>query len=73
MPLFADQLDNAQRIQETGLGLRLSPFYCTEQQLLEAVDKLVSDQALTQRMALIGQRIRTSEDKKIVSELIERL
>ncbi len=73
MPLFADQFDNAQRVTETGLGLRLNPFHCTETELLSAVDRLVSDKALADRMTAIGQRIRNSNDKKIVSNLIENI
>ena len=60
-------------MKETGLGLGLNPFHCTEEQLLNAVDKLVNDRALAKRMEQIGQRIRNSEDKKIVSDLIEKL
>ena len=73
LPLFADQPDNAQRVEELGLGLGLNPFHCTEEQLLNAVDKLVYDQALAQRMEQIGQKIRNSEDKKFVSDLIEKV
>ena len=73
LPLFGDQLDNAQRVKETGLGLGLNPFHCTEEQLLNAVDTLVNDQALAQRMERIGKRIRASEDKKIVSDKIEQI
>ena len=73
LPLFGDQPDTAQRVNETGLGLGLNPFHCTEEQLLNAVDQLVNDRALAQRMEQIGKRIRNSEDKKIVSDLIEKL
>jgi len=73
LPLFGDQFDNAQRIQETGLGLRLNPFYCSEYELLDAVDKLVNDKCLAEKMRSIGVRIRKSDDKKIISDLIEEI
>ena len=72
-PLFGDQYDNAQRIAETGLGLRLNPFHCTEQELVTAVDRLVNDEQLATRMAQIGQRVRSSKDKQIVADKIEKL
>ena len=73
MPMFSDQFDNAQRIQEKGLGIRLSPFHCTEDELLSAVDKLVTDQNLKETMIKIGRRIRSSlvEDKLKIAELFE--
>ncbi|CAG2106216.1 unnamed protein product [Medioppia subpectinata] len=71
MPLFADQLDNAQRIRETGLGLTLNPFFCTEDQLLKTVDTIVNDLSLAEMMALIGERIRSTDDKSVIADIIE--
>ena len=73
LPLFMDQYDNGQRIEEVGLGLRLNPFHCSDDQLLNAIDRLVSDEALAERMTEIGERIREADDKKVVSDLIERI
>lgn len=63
----------AQRILETGLGLRLNPFTCTETEMLEAVDRLVMDDQLTAKMAQIGQRIRAAKDKQMVADILEGL
>ena len=71
MPLFGDQFDNAQRIQEVGLGFKLRPLHCTEEELLSAVDRLVTDEALRDRMEAIGQRIRASDDKQVIAKLFE--
>ena len=73
MPLFCDQYDNAQRITETGLGIRLNPFHCSEDELLNAVDRLLADEDLSQRMTAIGERIRKSNDMKVVADRIELL
>ena len=73
MPLFHDQYDNAQRITETGLGIRLNPFHCSEDELLSAVDRLLADQSLAQRMTAIGERIRKSNDKEMVANRIEMI
>ncbi|CAG2114698.1 unnamed protein product, partial [Medioppia subpectinata] len=71
LPLFGDQYDNAQRLQETGLGLRLNPFHCTEEELLTSIDKFVNDSDLAQRMKSIGDRIRESNDKEVIADFIE--
>ncbi|CAG2108284.1 unnamed protein product [Medioppia subpectinata] len=39
MPLFSDQYDNAQRVHEKGFGIRLNPHNCSEQQLLDSIEK----------------------------------
>ncbi|KAH9398126.1 hypothetical protein TYRP_019132 [Tyrophagus putrescentiae] len=71
LPLFGDQFDNAQRIDETGLGKRLNPVTCTEEELLGAIDSLLKNDQLANRMKKIGERIRSSQDKKKVADLIE--
>ncbi|CAG2119292.1 unnamed protein product [Medioppia subpectinata] len=73
LPLWADQYDNAQRLQESGLGLRLDPFRCTEEELLTSIDKLVNDSNLAQRMESIGDRIRDNNDKQIIAKRFEDL
>lgn len=73
LPTFCDQFDNAQRIHETGLGRRVNPFKCSEQELLDAIELLVNDSELTEKMNKIGQRIRHSKDKQRVADLIENL
>ena len=37
MPLSADQYDNAQRVHEKGFEIRMNPFTCTKEQLLDAI------------------------------------
>lgn len=71
LPLFCDQFDNAQRITELGLGSRLNPHTLTECELLSTVDRLLADHQLTKRMKQIGERIRSSNDKQMVADLIE--
>ncbi|CAG2102502.1 unnamed protein product [Medioppia subpectinata] len=59
LPFFGDQLDNGQQIQHKGLGITLNAFHCTEEELLGAVDRLLTDKTLYQKLAQIGERIRT--------------
>lgn len=72
-PLFGDQLDNAQRIAETGLGRRLDPYDFTAQQLVTAVEELLADGELRRKMEQASRRILadTSRHRRLV-ELIER-
>ena len=73
LPLFGDQFENAQRVEEKGLGIRLNPAKCSEDELLNAVDRLLADEGLAQRMTAIGESIRRSNDKKVVSDRIEMI
>jgi MGT family glycosyltransferase len=42
LPLFWDQHDNAQRVAESGLGVRLSTYEFEDAQLHEAIDRLLA-------------------------------
>ena len=42
MPSFVDQFDNAQRVQEKGFGIRMDAYECTDEELLEAIEKLLN-------------------------------
>jgi len=61
LPLFWDQHDNAQRIEETGLGLRLAPYEVTPRDLNRAVDRLLSDARAAPRLAGTGEAIRAAD------------
>ena len=43
LPLFWDQYDNAQRVDELDLGVRLDTYAFTDDQLIAAVDGLLAD------------------------------
>ena len=43
LPLFWDQYDNAQRVDELGLGVRLDTYAFEDDELRRAVDRLVGD------------------------------
>jgi len=73
MPLFIDQFDNAQRIHEKGFGTRLDAHKCTEEELISAIDKLLNDQNLKDRLSLMSSRMQTSKRLEKAAELIENL
>jgi len=73
MPLFADQYDNAQRVQEKGFGIRLDPYESTETELLESIEKLLNDEKLALKLEKMSKRIQSSKSITKVTELIENL
>jgi UDP:flavonoid glycosyltransferase YjiC (YdhE family) len=73
LPLFWDQYDNAQRLQETGFGRRLPTYDWTEEQLAGAVNELLVDDALTARMRAGAEAIRSDPGREKAATLLERL
>ena len=50
LPLFWDQHDNAQRLEETGFGVRLPTYETGPEELVVAIDRLVGDPSLRARL-----------------------
>ena len=73
LPLFWDQVDNAQRVHETGFGQRFGAYSVAEDELLGAVERLLADTALHQRMATIAARLRANPGTVRAADLIERV
>ena len=73
LPLFWDQYDNAQRIDECGLGVRLDTYRHDPGELVGAVDRLLADRALEQRLAGISSGLRAAPGTVRAADLIEQL
>jgi MGT family glycosyltransferase len=73
LPLFWDQYDNAQRIAETGVGVRLETYAFEDDQLLGKIDQLVADTALRERAANIADRLQADPGRLRAADLVERL
>jgi MGT family glycosyltransferase len=73
LPLFWDQYDNAQRVAETGYGIRLATYEFEDGELLGAIDRLLTDEALRGRMAAIASRVQATPGTVRAADLIERL
>ena len=73
LPLFWDQVDNAQRVDETGFGRRLATYDFRDEELTGAIDELLADTALRSRMASISARMQSSAGTLRAADLIERL
>ena len=73
LPLFWDQVDNAQRVDEIGFGRRLSTYGFRDKELTGAIDRLLKDQLLAERMAAMSGRIKSTSGTLRAAELIERV
>src|SRR5205085_1433715 len=73
LPLFWDQHDNAQRMLETGFGVRLATYACSEMEFFTAMDRLLSDPMLHERLTAISERLKAEPGTVIAADLIERL
>lgn len=73
MPVFDDQYDNAQRLEDTGLGIRLHPYEFTADELENAINKLCNDEALLKKLVKISKRIQATDGPKEAALMIEKL
>ena len=72
MPFMSDQFDNAQRLVDLGLGVRLDPFEFEDQQLIDAIDNLLNDKKLQQKLKVAAERIAAANSKEAVVIKIEQ-
>ena len=73
LPLFADQFDNGQRLQETGYGIQLHPYHHTEKQLIHAIDQLLYDEQLKAKLQRASARIQSQDSHLKLALKIERM
>jgi MGT family glycosyltransferase len=72
LPLFWDQYDNAQRMDELGYGVRLDPYRVTADELRGAVDGLLNRTALRAKLAAAAMQIRSRDGVRRAADLIEK-
>jgi MGT family glycosyltransferase len=73
LPLFWDQYDNAQRIHETGFGIRLDTYKHEPDQLMGAIEHLLADGALRRRLTAVSERLAKQPGTVSAADLIEQL
>ena len=73
LPLFWDQYDNAQRLQETGFGARLPTYDWTEEEMVVTVERLLADGELRQRLRAPAADVQAQAGSARGADLIERL
>ncbi len=72
-PIFWDQHDNAQRVHETGYGIRLPTYALARDHLFDALDTVLHSAQLRGRAATAGERLRTRPGTVAAADLIERV
>jgi UDP:flavonoid glycosyltransferase YjiC (YdhE family) len=72
LPLFWDQYDNAQRVHELGLGSRLDTYRFTDDDMHAALDRLLADEALHNRLADAAAQIQGRHGLRTAADLIEQ-
>ncbi len=73
LPLFWDQYDNAQRVDETGFGVRLPTYTFEPAAMTAAIDRLLADRALHARLGAISARLRAHPGTVRAADLIEQV
>jgi MGT family glycosyltransferase len=72
LPIFWDQHDNAQRIDETGFGIRVDTYGHEPTDLTAAIARLLDDGALADRLAQTSRRLQAAPGTVLAADLIER-
>jgi MGT family glycosyltransferase len=73
LPIFWDQHDNAQRVDETGYGIRVPTYERAPGELRAALDRVLSDEGLRARCDAAGERLRKQPGTTLAADLIEEL
>ncbi|MBK8293608.1 MAG: glycosyl transferase [Solirubrobacterales bacterium] len=73
LPLFWDQHDNAQRIEESGFGARLATYDHGPEDLTAAIERLLGDREMHQRLSAVSRRLKERGGVSAAAGLIEGL
>jgi MGT family glycosyltransferase len=72
LPIFWDQHDNAQRLDETGFGIRVDTYAHDPADLRTAIGRLLDDGALADRLSQTSRRLQSARGTELAATLIER-
>jgi MGT family glycosyltransferase len=73
LPIFWDQHDNAQRLDETGFGIRLDTYRHSGDELTGAIERLLADEQLAARLAQTSERLQRARGTEVAADLIEQV
>jgi MGT family glycosyltransferase len=73
VPTFWDKSDNAQRVFEAGVGLRIAPRRCTPERLCAAVRRLLDEPVFRDNAQLMAKRFAAVGGPLRAAELLEQL
>ena len=72
-PYVWDGHDNAMRVQETGHGLHLNRYEWTDEELLEAIETCLSDEAMRSRLEATSAHMQSRNGPEKAADLLESL
>jgi len=73
LPLFWDQHDNAQRVDELGLGVRLDTYRFTDAEMHGAIIRLLTDSARHTRLASAAAQIQARHGLRRAAGTVEQV
>jgi MGT family glycosyltransferase len=73
LPIFWDQHDNAQRVAETGYGMRVPTYDFSDGELAGSLASVLVDEPLGARCAAAGERLRRRPGTELAADLLERV
>jgi MGT family glycosyltransferase len=73
VPTFWDKSDNAQRVVEAGVGLRLAPRHCTPDRVRAAIARLLTEPSFRENAQNIARRFAEMPGPPRAAELLEKL
>jgi UDP:flavonoid glycosyltransferase YjiC (YdhE family) len=73
LPLFWDQYDNAQRVDELGFGTRMDTYGFEPSEMTGAIDALLDDDDRRDRAEAVAKRLQASPGTVTAADLIERV
>ena len=73
MPMFVDQHDNAQRLSEKKLAIKIDPYDFNDEQLIKAIDQILNDEQLKRRLLSASNRIQNSPRHEQLCDKIEEI
>jgi UDP:flavonoid glycosyltransferase YjiC (YdhE family) len=73
LPIFWDQHDNAQRVHETGYGIRMSTYGFGAGELAAGLEHVLANEPLRAQCTAAGERLRERPGTELAADLIEAL
>ncbi|MCU1401177.1 MAG: macrolide glycosyltransferase [Acidimicrobiales bacterium] len=73
LPLFWDQFDNAQRVDETGYGVRLATYDFADHELTGAIDRLLGDAPMRASLDRMSAVVQARSGVQLAGDLLEEL
>ncbi|XP_074594638.1 putative UDP-glucosyltransferase YojK [Brevipalpus obovatus] len=73
IPYFFDQLDNAQRVEDKGLGRRVDIWNTSESELLKIIEDTLTNTEAHEKIRKVSENMRSSTSRERAAKMIEDL